>query len=83
MTDTPKRIWAAISAYTGRTMWWPDENGGGTEYIRADVVDAIVEALEEMIRQYDDLEIQGGEPSAMTLAYNHAFSALTKARGEV
>ena len=35
--DTPERIWAAIGTYTGQTMWWPDKNGGGTEYIRADI----------------------------------------------
>ena len=42
----------------------------------------LYEALEEIIRQYDDLEIQGGEPTEMTLAYGRAYFALAKARGE-
>lgn len=42
----------------------------------------LYEALAKVLKQYDDLEIQVGEPTEMTLAYASGCAALAKARGE-
>ena len=51
MAEMPERIWAGESDTLG-TEWWNDEDTGegDTPYIRADLVDDLVKALERFNR---------------------------------
>lgn len=87
MNDAPERIW--IDACGGN---WSPVSGGtqGHEYIRADKVDALVEALTECeaeIDQYIRQEYPGDHPvharyRARDFAANPARSALAAFKGD-
>lgn len=85
--DDPDFIWFVVAE---NEMWvaamYQFAGGEDTEgKANACLISAapeLYEALEEMIRQYDDLEIEGGEPTEMTLAHGRAHNTLAKARGE-
>lgn len=46
--DAPKRIWLGAANDDNEREFWVDHDEGGTEYVRADLVALLVEALREI-----------------------------------
>ena len=42
----------------------------------------LLEALEQLVIEYDDVELANAEPSSLTAAFNAARAAIAKAKGE-
>ena len=81
MTEMPKEIWAADVQYEGaRRLTWRRTPGPGqsTRYVRADIADGMLEALERIA--------SATEPGRMTYGgaiHGWAEAAIAKAKSDV
>lgn len=56
MSEAPKKIWVDDEVLWGSALEFQSDYKKETPYIRADLVDDLVEALERLIAFHDDLD---------------------------
>lgn len=87
MADAPERIWARPPMHEGdmKVGFWmaPRQGLDGTEFIRADLVDELVKALEAQIRSHAMLcRAAGLTDQDHALGTSQARAALTRIKGD-
>ncbi len=78
MSEGPKKIWFDIEECSAGPVKFADDE---IPYIRADIVDELVEALEGLIESTAPV-CEDSYGHEMEDTYNKARAALAKARGE-